>query len=290
MDDNTAIPIAIDQLRIGMYIQLGAELDESSLPVSSFRIRVGNQKIDFAWLGLPKFGMCPPKSDPAPSAGTQEQAASGPRHSAAVERNGRMPRCLQSRTARPCGCAFNCWSSTVDWRPATSVSWLPRALPQAGGKVDGRPTLARLESEALVTDCVQDLLDNTESVISLLSEGGRAQCAAPGQCHGFVPADGQGAGAVTRGDAGSGHGRLAARYRQDALAGFGQWPASGNDTCGTSPLPKPCGRIRAPGASMGLSARCAAGDCAAPRDGRWQRLPLRLRAKSCASWGARCRW
>ena len=36
---------------------------------------------------------------------------------------------------------------------------------------NGKPTLARLESEALVTDCVQDLLDNTESVISLLSEG-----------------------------------------------------------------------------------------------------------------------
>ena len=87
-------------------------------------------------------------------------------------------------------------------------------------KVEGGPTLARLGKRgALVTDCVQDLLDNTESVISLLSEGGRAQCAAPGQCHGLCLLMGKAQGLSPEGMQDLGMAALL-RYRQDALAGF----------------------------------------------------------------------
>ena len=75
MDDNTAIPIAIDQLRIGMYIQLGLNWMSHPFPVSSFRIASESQIEILRGLGLSEVRYVPAKSDPAPSAGTQEKAA-----------------------------------------------------------------------------------------------------------------------------------------------------------------------------------------------------------------------
>lgn len=171
MDDNTAIPIAIDQLRIGMYIQLGLNWMSHPFPVSSFRIASESQIEILRGLGLSEVRYVPAKSDPAPSAGTQEKAAAVT--NSQPQSNGtagapapaepddsalrlRLQLLEQHRRLEACDQRF--MAATRNYRKLVE-------------KVDGGPTLARLESEALVTDCVQDLLDNTESVISLLSEG-----------------------------------------------------------------------------------------------------------------------
>lgn len=48
---------------------------------------------------------------------------------------------------------------------------ITRQYRKLAESAEGSPAMARVESEALVTDSVQELLGNTESVISLLSDG-----------------------------------------------------------------------------------------------------------------------
>ena len=172
MDDNTAIPIAIDQLRIGMYIQLGLNWMSHPFPVSSFRIASESQIEILRGLGLAEVRYVPAKSDPAPSIGSLEKAATIPE--AQPEHNGAA---VASLAVEPEDSALRLRLQLLDQHrrlDACDQRFMAatRNYRKLVEKVEGGPTLARLESEALVTDCVQELLENTESVISLLSEGG----------------------------------------------------------------------------------------------------------------------
>ncbi|HQY77761.1 MAG TPA: DUF3391 domain-containing protein [Rhodoferax sp.] len=171
MDDNTAIPIAIDQLRIGMYIQLGLNWMSHPFPVSSFRIASESQIEILRGLGLAEVRYVPAKSDPAPATALLEKAATSLDQrqqkngtvsaSPATEQEDsalRLRLQLLEQHRRLDACDQRFMAATRNYRKLVE-------------KVEGGPMLARLESEALVTDCVQELLQNTESVISLLSEG-----------------------------------------------------------------------------------------------------------------------
>jgi len=183
MDENTDVLIDIGQLRIGMYIQLDLNWMSHPFPVSSFRIASESQIEILRGLGLSQIRYSPSKSDLAPvdsqfpaecsvdadavdAASTDGASPEAPADTGAVadpisdaKRAAlqlRMQLVEQQRRLDVCDQRF--LAATRQYR-------------KLADSVEGSPAMARVESEALVSDCVQELLGSTESVISLLSEG-----------------------------------------------------------------------------------------------------------------------
>jgi len=184
MDENTDVLIDIGQLRIGMYIQLDLNWMSHPFPVSSFRIASESQIEILRGLGLSQIRYSPSKSDqpppesqfaPLPSAGPVEGEAplrdavngtgadgvSAPAVAAGDEARQAallLKRKLLEQQRRLDACDQRFMAITRQYRKLAESA-------------EGSPAMARVESEALVADSVQELLGNTESVISLLSEG-----------------------------------------------------------------------------------------------------------------------
>lgn len=175
MDENTDVLIEPSQLRIGMYIQLDLNWMSHPFPVSSFRIASESQIEILRGLGLSQIRYNPAKSDPPPQdsqfapalpsnlgeAGAATNGATAPLGDAANDPRlaaQHLRRKLLEQQRRLDACDQRFMAITRQYRKLAE-------------SVEGSPAMARVESEALVTDSVQELLGNTESVISLLSEG-----------------------------------------------------------------------------------------------------------------------
>lgn len=154
-----------------MYIQLDVGWMRHPFPVSRFRIVSVQQIATLKELGLAKIRYFPQKSDPelreldsvegkAPDANTQESAADAVVQAPAVSdvpsAQNRSYLQRQNRILAVCNQRFG--DATRQYK----------ALERAVGV---HPDVARNQGEALVSDCLRDLLENGDSVIRLLSEG-----------------------------------------------------------------------------------------------------------------------
>lgn len=182
MDENTDVLIDIGQLRIGMYIQLDLNWMSHPFPVSSFRIASESQIEILRGLGLSQIRCIPSKSDQPPTETPPEPASAQADGGAAT----------QEAVAAGDNASESAASADAVLDPKRAAMLLKMQLLEQQRRLDacdqrfmaaarqyrkladcaeGSPAMARVESEALVTDCVQELLGNTESVISLLSDG-----------------------------------------------------------------------------------------------------------------------
>lgn len=181
MDENTDVLIDIGQLRIGMYIQLDLNWMSHPFPVSSFRIASESQIEILRGLGLSQIRYNPSKSDLPPvdsqyPAGLEQEAAAQEALSALADAAEEMPPDAAEALSDPKRAALQLKMQLLEQQrrlDACDQRFLAatRQYRKLADSAEGSPAMARVESEALVADCVHELLGNTESVISLLSEG-----------------------------------------------------------------------------------------------------------------------
>ncbi|WP_119966854.1 HD-GYP domain-containing protein [Simplicispira lacusdiani] len=181
MDENTDVLIDIGQLRIGMYIQLDLNWMSHPFPVSSFRIASESQIEILRGLGLSQIRYNPSKSDLPPvdsqyPAGLEQEAAAQEALSALADAAEEMPPDATEALSDPKRAALQLKMQLLEQQrrlDACDQRFLAatRQYRKLADSAEGSPAMARVESEALVADCVHELLGNTESVISLLSEG-----------------------------------------------------------------------------------------------------------------------
>ena len=164
---NSSLLIDISQLRIGMYVQLDVGWLHHPFPVSRFRIVSASQIATLRELGLSEVRYYPHKSDPAldavvakvPDVDDPELAADPVvpaviADSIAAQNRAHLQR--QNQLLAACNQRFE--DATRQYQ----------AVERAVG---AQPDLARHHSEALVADCLKELLQNGDVVIRLLSEG-----------------------------------------------------------------------------------------------------------------------
>ena len=179
MDENTDVLIDISQLRIGMYIQLDLNWMSHPFPVSSFRIASESQIEILRELGLTQIRYHPSKSDlpppdsqldPAASDESAEDAALAQAASHGASEPSVAPESDSRRAAQQLKRKLLEQQRRLDACDQRFMA-ITRQYRKLAESAEGSPAMARVESEALVTDSVQELLGNTESVISLLSDG-----------------------------------------------------------------------------------------------------------------------
>lgn len=168
---NSSLLIDISQLRVGMYVQLDLGWMRHPFPVSSFRIVSADQIATLRELGLVEVRYFPKKSDPelhaldsvpgkAPDTLAAESVTdavaqvSADADSVAAQNRAHLQ--LQNRVLAACNQRFG---------DAT------RQYQLVERRVAVQPDLARTQCEAVVSDCLKELLENGDSVIRLLSEG-----------------------------------------------------------------------------------------------------------------------
>lgn len=168
-----SVVIPLDQLRIGMYIQLDLNWMQHPFTVGSFRVSSKAQIDTLRELGLKEVRYSPEKSD---AAFRSEAKAANPglpelAHPAEdlvatelAERESARRDALRRRVLLS-------EQEQALWACDQSFIAASRAYVRIGQTCDKAPLDARAAGEALVQQCVSDLLLDGESVISLLSEG-----------------------------------------------------------------------------------------------------------------------
>ncbi len=170
MEEEPSILVDVHQLRIGMYIVLDLGWLSHPFPVNRFRIASDSQLEILRELGLGKVRCIPSLSDhevlegvPSPVNGQAAPPGSGEvpngkgRATAAPD-IAQIDERLQQQRERLEACDRRFVDTTRQFRKLAE-------------NVQGSPALARMESENLVSCCVQELLQCSESTIVLLSEG-----------------------------------------------------------------------------------------------------------------------
>lgn len=175
---NTSVLIDISQLRIGMYIQLDLSWMQHPFPVSNFRVGSAEQIATLRELGLTQIKVLPKKSDPefrhgvfppepetppacpepaSPESVVADQSSAltaGAENALALRR--RLLLAAQNASLMACDQRFR-----LATRQYVAMERLVSDQPQA----------AQAEGASLVSECVGELLENSDSVIRLLSEG-----------------------------------------------------------------------------------------------------------------------
>ncbi|WP_027996914.1 HD-GYP domain-containing protein [Simplicispira psychrophila] len=177
---NNSSFIDLSQLRVGMFVHLDVGWMRHPFPVSSFRIASLDQIDTLRGLGLERVRYAPEKSAPPPEAEAEKQPeqeaqaetktdiAAAPESAALANAfpvawsSAPLEMPLKRRLAAQQRCLIS-----SDQRFLSAVDQY-RSLAQVARKDVAR---ARTVSQALVSDCVDDLQSNGESVIRLLSEG-----------------------------------------------------------------------------------------------------------------------
>ena len=155
--------VDVDQLRIGMFIQLDLGWMDHPFPLNSFRIATLDQIQTIIGLGVRSVRWFPERSDPQPQAVAEVAAAAMP---SAVPPAGDL-QALDARRARARQIAeenARLFASERRFADAT------RKYRRVSELVPHSPLGARDCGEQLVASCVDELLANGESVIRLLSE------------------------------------------------------------------------------------------------------------------------
>jgi HD-GYP domain-containing protein (c-di-GMP phosphodiesterase class II) len=166
MAESNSVFVDIAELRIGMFVYLELGWMSHPFPASSFKISTDRQLQTIRSLGLTRIRWSAEKSDPDPVA--LERAADPAQPSVpsqdtrlAVENALLLARrreqlSAQRRSFAQCEEKFN---------QATAV------CVQVMGCASSQPELARDKSQALVTDMMEQMLGQGESMIHLLSDG-----------------------------------------------------------------------------------------------------------------------
>lgn len=176
---NTSVLIDISQLRIGMYIQLDLSWMQHPFPVSNFRVGSAEQIATLRELGLTQIKVLPKKSDPefrhgvippepeTPSA-CPEPASPEPvvadQPSASLTAGAENALALRRRLLLA---AQNASLLACDQRFRLAT----RQYVAMEKLVIDQPQAAQAEGASLVSECVDELLESSDSVIRLLSEG-----------------------------------------------------------------------------------------------------------------------
>ena len=163
------VVVPIDQVRVGMFIQLDLGWMQHPFPVGSFRVASEAQIDILRSLDLESVRYLPAKSDPAfqqppapapdeaePANGTDEEPAA--LHLVRDDEVLALKVQLQAQHDALAVCDERFLSAT-------------RTCLRLGPMADKEPLEARSQGESLVSGCVDEQLDNGESVIRLLSEG-----------------------------------------------------------------------------------------------------------------------
>lgn len=173
---NTSVLIDISQLRIGMYIQLDLGWMHHPFPVSSFRVGSAEQIATLRELGLSQIKYIPQKSDPefrdgipasTVSASPSPQDAISEKNAGAVTAQEKPLPDNAALRRRALLAAQNASLEACDRRFRLAT----RQYVALEKLVGDQPQVAYAEGEALVSECVADLLENGDSAIRLLSEG-----------------------------------------------------------------------------------------------------------------------
>jgi putative nucleotidyltransferase with HDIG domain len=155
--------VEVDRLRVGMFIQLELGWMDHPFPLNSFRISTQDQIQTIQTLGIATVRWFQGRSDPDAAPVPPPMDASSPggvlaETAAQVEEHRREHvRELESENARLLACERRFAEATRQYR--RTIELLPH-----------NPMGARDSGEALVGDCVEQLLANGESAIRLLSE------------------------------------------------------------------------------------------------------------------------
>jgi HD-GYP domain-containing protein (c-di-GMP phosphodiesterase class II) len=166
---NSSLLIDLSQLRIGMYVQLDVGWMHHPFPVSSFRIVSADQIATLRGLGLAEVRYFPHKSDPEvrepkPVVEEVSDTTAESVENVVVQTVAADAHSIQNRTQLQ---FQNRILANCNQRFADATRQY-RVLERA---VTVEPEQARNQGEALVSDCLKELLENGDSVIRLLSEG-----------------------------------------------------------------------------------------------------------------------
>lgn len=180
MNDDTSLMVDIHHLRIGMYIVLDLGWLSHPFPVNRFRIASQSQIDILRDLGLQQVRYIPSLSDPETSGfgalEPREETGQAPANGVGgLNGNGHG-----DAASAPDQAAQDAVDE-IDQRLQAQRQWLlacdkrfieaTREYRKLADSIQGSPAQARMESEALVGDCVQELMRGNDSVIVLLSEG-----------------------------------------------------------------------------------------------------------------------
>lgn len=173
--NNTTVLIDIQQLRVGMYIQLDVGWIHHPFPTSSFKVANPGQIELLRSLGLQQVRYVPAKSDVLAVAGKQGDAgepaavsADATTSNAAAAGSGGLSGIRAKRLASLA--LLNAQRHALD-RCDQRFADATREYQRLAGKAAAEPRQAREMAEALVAGCVADVLDNGDSAIRLLSQG-----------------------------------------------------------------------------------------------------------------------
>ncbi|WP_295850386.1 HD-GYP domain-containing protein [uncultured Xylophilus sp.] len=161
MDEGSSLPIEVHLLRKGMFVRLDLGWMDHPFPRNSFKITTDDQLQTIRSLGLQTVRYFPDRSDPEPAAMERETlaapAVAAPPDDPEAEARARKAELLAAQREQLAACE----------RQFTDVA---RGYRRVAEDVLHKPMLARQASEELVGRCVEELIDNGESVIRLLSE------------------------------------------------------------------------------------------------------------------------
>lgn len=172
--NTTTVLIDINQLRVGMYIQLDVGWMHHPFPTSSFKVANTGQIELLRSLGLQQVRYLPAKSDvvasDSPSATPEDQVAQ-PEEPVAVAPDATSGGLYSIRAKRLASLALlkaqRLSLEQCDQRFADAT----REYQRLAAKAPAEPRQAREHADTLVASCVADVLDNGDSAIRLLSQG-----------------------------------------------------------------------------------------------------------------------
>lgn len=169
MKDSPTKPIAVTDLRIGMFVHLDLGWMDHPFPLSSFKISSQQQIDTIRSLGLKTVRYAADKSDPpAAEAETVQPVSGGSRaHLSPAELEAERA-AEQARQTRRAQLQAQKHSLQVCEKQFAEAA---RGYRQLTDELDSNPQAARARCETVVNGFVQQMLSDGEAAIRLLSEG-----------------------------------------------------------------------------------------------------------------------
>jgi HD-GYP domain-containing protein (c-di-GMP phosphodiesterase class II) len=178
MSENQQHFVAVEQLRVGMYIELGLGWMSHPFPSGNFKISTERQIETIRTLGLQRVRYLPSKSDPVVAANAVStsserwvegegtaNATGGPASGMPQADGPEVPLSGKSRAER---IAYQQQSLAACERQFSDAL---RQYRKTVEQVSLNPQLALKQTRALVSSFVNEMLDDGDSAIRLLSEG-----------------------------------------------------------------------------------------------------------------------
>ncbi|WP_342130002.1 HD-GYP domain-containing protein [Hydrogenophaga sp. OTU3427] len=167
MKDSQTTPIAVEELRIGMFVHLDLGWMDHPFPLSSFKINSPQQLETLRSLGLKTVRYSPEKSD-APAPAADQVVAKDVLSPEAEARALAQAEAEQQRLARRAQLQAQ-KSSLLQCEKQFAEA--ARSYRQLVDEVDSNLAAARTRCEGVINGFLQQMLGDGDAVIRLLSEG-----------------------------------------------------------------------------------------------------------------------